>query len=155
MSNWFNNLRLRWKILFAPALLILVLVGLGSYALHTLRANQASVDGLMSGPVHQNEVVAEFTTAAWTAHARLYRLAATAANESDEKKVKTVAFVFLRNEHANQAALFVRTITEDTGSRGSATIGLSPNAYSARFGKPSPSGSASLAAESESLVEPK
>jgi methyl-accepting chemotaxis protein len=91
MSTWFNNLRLRWKILLAPALLILILVGLGSYALQTLRTNQASVAGLISGPVYQSEVVADFTTAVWTAHARLYRLAATAANESDQQKVTTVA----------------------------------------------------------------
>jgi methyl-accepting chemotaxis protein len=91
MSTWFNNLRIRWKILLAPALLILILVGLGGYALQTLRANQASVDGLISGPIHQSEVVADFTTAVWTAQARLYRLAATAANESDQQKIKTVA----------------------------------------------------------------
>jgi hypothetical protein len=62
MSSWFNDLRLRWKILVAPALLILILVGLGSYALRTLSANQLAVDALMAGPVRQSEVVEEFTS---------------------------------------------------------------------------------------------
>ena len=91
MLTWFHNLRLRWKVLFAPAFLILVLIGLGAYALQMLRTNQASADALMSGPVLQAEIIADFSEAVWTAQARLYRLTATAANETDQKKIKTVA----------------------------------------------------------------
>jgi methyl-accepting chemotaxis protein len=91
MFGWFSNLRLRWKVLLAPAFLILVLIAVGSYALYVQRANQAAVDALMVGPVAQAETVADFSTAIWTAHARLYGLTATAANESDEKKIKAVA----------------------------------------------------------------
>ena len=91
MFAWFRNLRLRWKILFAPAFLILVLIGLGAYALQMLRTNQASAEALMSGPVLQAEIVADFSAAVWTAQARLYRLTATAANETDQKKIKTLA----------------------------------------------------------------
>ena len=49
------------------------------------------VDALVSGPVRQSELADDLTTAAWTAHAKLYRLAATAANEKDEKKIEAVA----------------------------------------------------------------
>jgi hypothetical protein len=59
--------------------------------LQTLRINQASVDALMAGPVRQSELAADLTTAVWSAHAKLYRLAATAANEKDEKKIEAVA----------------------------------------------------------------
>ena len=45
MLNWFRNLRLRWKIFFAPMLLIAVLIGLGAYALQAQRTNQAAEAG--------------------------------------------------------------------------------------------------------------
>jgi methyl-accepting chemotaxis protein len=91
MLDWFRNLRLRWKILFAPAFLILVLIGLGTHALQMLRTNQASAEALMSGPVLQAEIIADFSEAIWTAQARLYRLTATAANETDQKKIESVS----------------------------------------------------------------
>ena len=87
MFGWIKNIGLSWKVQLAPAFLILVLVGVGGYALLALRSNQAAVDALVSGPVRQSELANELTTTTWTAHAKLYRLAATAANEKDEKKV--------------------------------------------------------------------
>ena len=53
MLNRVRNIGLSWKVQIAPAFLIVVLVGLGAYALQTLRSNQASVDALMAGPVRQ------------------------------------------------------------------------------------------------------
>src|SRR5712691_12229080 len=91
MFGWFNHPKLRWKVLLAPAFLILVVIGVGGHALHVQRSNQAAVGALMVGPVLQAETIAAFGTAAWSAQARLYRLTATAANETDEKKIKTVA----------------------------------------------------------------
>ena len=91
MLGWIKNIGLSWKVQLAPAFLIVVLIGLGAYALQTLRSNQAAVDALVSGPVRQSELANELTTTVWTAHARLYRLAATAANEKDQKKIVEVA----------------------------------------------------------------
>src|SRR6476661_5146960 len=91
MLGWIKNISLSWKVQLAPAFLILVLVGVGGYALQALRSNQAAVDALFSGPVRESELSSELTTAAWTAHAKLYRLAATAANEKDDKKVAAFA----------------------------------------------------------------
>ena len=91
MLSWFKNIGLSWKVQLAPTFLILVLVGVGAYALQALRSNQTSVDALVSGPVRQSELANELTIVAWTAHAKLYRLAATAANEQDEKKVAAFA----------------------------------------------------------------
>ena len=91
MFNWIRNAGLSWKVNLAPAFLILALVGLGVYALQTLRLNQASVDALMAGPVRQSELASDLTAAVWSAHAKLYRLAATSANEKDEKKIQAVA----------------------------------------------------------------
>jgi methyl-accepting chemotaxis protein len=91
MLGWIKNISLSWKVQLAPAFLILVLVGVGAYALHALRSNQAAVDALFSGPVRQSELANDLTTAAWLAHAKLYRLAATAANEKDDKKVAAFA----------------------------------------------------------------
>jgi methyl-accepting chemotaxis protein len=89
--SWIKNISLSWKVQLAPAFLILVLVGVGAYALQALRSNQAAVDALVSGPIRQSELANDLTTAAWMAHAKLYRLAATAANEKDEKKVAAFA----------------------------------------------------------------
>jgi len=66
-------------------------MGVGGYALQALRSNQTAVDALVSGPVRQSELANDLTTTAWMAHAKLYRLAATAANENDSKKIAAVA----------------------------------------------------------------
>jgi methyl-accepting chemotaxis protein len=91
MFGWIKNIGLSWKVQLAPAFLILFLIGVGAYALQALRSNQAAVDALVSGPMRQSELANDLTAAAWTAHAKLYRLAATAANEKDEKKVEAMA----------------------------------------------------------------
>ena len=91
MLGWIKNIGLSWKVQLAPAFLILVLVGLGAYALQTLQSNQAAVDALVSGPIRQSELANDLTTTAWIAQAKLYRLAATAANEQDDKKVAAFA----------------------------------------------------------------
>jgi methyl-accepting chemotaxis protein len=91
MLSWIKNIGLSWKVQLAPAFLVLFLVGVGAYALQALRSNQAAVDALVSGPVRQSELANDLTTKAWMAHAKLYRLAATAANEKDEKKIAAFA----------------------------------------------------------------
>ena len=91
MLSWIKNISLSWKVQIAPALLVLVLLGVGAYALMALRSNQAAVDALVSGPVRQSELANDLTNTAWMAHAKLYRLAAIAANEKDEKKVAAFA----------------------------------------------------------------
>src|SRR5664279_3618356 len=91
MLSWTKNISLSWKVQIAPALLVLVLLGVGAYALMALRSNQAAVDALISGPVRQSEIANDLTNTAWIAHAKLYRLAAIAANEKDEKKVAAFA----------------------------------------------------------------
>ena len=91
MFGWIKNIGLSWKVQLAPAFLVLVLIGVGVYALLALRSNQAAVDALVSGPVRQSELANDLTTAAWISHAKLYRLAATASNEKDEKKVAAFA----------------------------------------------------------------
>lgn len=91
MLGWIKNMRLSWKVQLAPALSIVVMIGLGVHALQTLRSNQAFVSALFSGPVRQSELANELTAQAWVAHAKLYRLAAIGANEKDEKKVEAMA----------------------------------------------------------------
>jgi len=91
MFGWIKNIGLSWKVQLAPAFLILVLIGVGAYALQALRSNQTAVDALVEGPMRQSELANELTTTTWMAHAKLYRLAATAANETDTKKVEAIA----------------------------------------------------------------
>src|SRR3981189_1283150 len=91
MFGWIKNIGLSWKLQLAPAFLILVLVGVGVYALLALRSNQAAVDKLVLKPDRNTDVANEPTATTRTADAKLYRLAATAANEKDEKKVAAVA----------------------------------------------------------------
>lgn len=91
MRNWIKDAGLSWKVQLAPAFLVAVLMGLGGYALHALRLSQASIDMLVAGPVRQSELAAELDNTIWTAHAKLYRLAATAANETDAAKQASIA----------------------------------------------------------------
>jgi methyl-accepting chemotaxis protein len=81
----------RWKVLFAPAFLVLMLIALGAYVLQMQHVSEAAEDALMSGPVRQAETVADFTTSVWAAQTSLYRLTATAANESDQNKIEAFA----------------------------------------------------------------
>jgi len=113
MFNWIKNIGLSWKVQLAPAFLVLVLVGAGAYALQALRSNQAAVDVLVAGPIRQSELVNDLTTAAWMAHARLYRLTATAANEKDEKKVEAMA-----KEASSAAARIPEALKEIEGAHG-------------------------------------
>jgi nitrogen fixation/metabolism regulation signal transduction histidine kinase len=90
MLRWLSNLRIRWKILIAPAFLALALLSLGLYALHIQKANQAVVDEVTTGVAQQAELANAFETAIWKANTFLYRLSATAANESDAKKIEAL-----------------------------------------------------------------
>ena len=54
MLGWIKHIGLSWKVQLAPAFLILVLIGVGAYALQALHSNQAAVDALVSGPVRQS-----------------------------------------------------------------------------------------------------
>jgi methyl-accepting chemotaxis protein len=91
MLGWIKNIGLSWKVQLAPAFLVVVLIAVGTYALLALRSNQAAVDALVSGPMRQSELANDLTTTVWISHAKLYRLAATASNEKDEKKVAAFA----------------------------------------------------------------
>jgi methyl-accepting chemotaxis protein len=91
VSRWLSNMPVRWKVLFAPAFLVLMLIALGAYVLHMQHVSEAAEDALISGPVRQAETVADFTTAVWAAQTSLYRLTATAANETDQKKIAAFA----------------------------------------------------------------
>jgi len=88
MLGWMKNLGLSWKVQFGPGVLVVALIGVGIYALHTLKANEQGTADLISGPMRRSELANDLTTSLWTAHAQLYRLAATAASEKDEEKIQ-------------------------------------------------------------------
>jgi len=91
MLSWFANLKIRVKVLVAPGFLILALLGIGLFAWNAQRDDREAITAVINGPVNQAQVVGDFTQAAWAMQVHLYRLMATAANESDPKKVKTLA----------------------------------------------------------------
>src|SRR5258708_10613135 len=91
MFSWFANLRVRSKVLVAPGFMILVLIGVGLFAWNAQRAEQANFNAIMTGPVRQAATVADFNNSTWTMQVLLYRLMATAANESDASKIKALA----------------------------------------------------------------
>jgi len=91
MLSWYKNLRLSWKVLLAPLFFALVMAGVGAYSANLQWQSQAAVGGLMTGPVRQAEAVSDFATSASTSQVHLYRLMATAANESDQMKIATLA----------------------------------------------------------------
>jgi methyl-accepting chemotaxis protein len=88
--TWFGNLRIRWKVLLAPAFLILVLIGVGTYVLKTQWENQATLQQLMNGPVRVAEAVADFNTNAWAVQTRLYHIASIATNETSRDDLETI-----------------------------------------------------------------
>ena len=88
MFSWFANLRVSSKVLVAPGFLILVLIGVGLFAWNAQRTGQANINAIMTGPVRQAATVADFNNSTWTMQVLLYRLMATAANESDANKIK-------------------------------------------------------------------
>jgi len=55
MFGWIKNIGLSWKVQLAPASPVLVLLGVGAYALLALRSNQAAVDAarLRTGPASE------------------------------------------------------------------------------------------------------
>ena len=91
MPGRFKNLGMSWKVQLAPAFLILILIGLGAAGLQTLRANKTNVDALIAGPIRLAELSSELNSSVWAAHAKLYRLAATSANEKDQAKIQAMA----------------------------------------------------------------
>ena len=48
------------------------------------------MDNIIVGPVQEAETIADFATTISVAQSRLYRLTATAANETDQKKIQTL-----------------------------------------------------------------
>ncbi|MBX9711634.1 MAG: HAMP domain-containing protein [Xanthobacteraceae bacterium] len=91
MFGWIKNLGLSWKVQLGPGFLVVALVGLGIYFLQTLQTNQQSAADLISGPMRRSELANDLTASLWTAHANMYRLAATAASEKDDQKIQRFA----------------------------------------------------------------
>jgi methyl-accepting chemotaxis protein len=90
MLRRLRNFGFHSKVQVAPACLILALVAVGIYVLNTLKTNQASYEALFAGPVRQAEAVAELNTVIWAANAKLYRVAALAANEKDQARLQAL-----------------------------------------------------------------
>jgi methyl-accepting chemotaxis protein len=86
-----TRLSVQWKVLAAPVILVFGLVALGAYSALLLRANQVDMQQLVEGPLHQKDAADKVSELGWSAHSRLYRLMATSANETDEKKVQAMA----------------------------------------------------------------
>jgi methyl-accepting chemotaxis protein len=82
---------LRRKVLLVPLLGIAVLIGLGAYSFQFLQANRSAMVGLVNGPLRQTAAAYRLSETLWAAHCRLYRLAASAANENDPVKLKKLA----------------------------------------------------------------
>src|SRR5258708_33600067 len=77
MLKWISNLRIRWKILIAPAFLALALMSLGLYALHIQRANQAVVDQVTTGVAQQADLACAVESSSWRAKTRVLRVSPT------------------------------------------------------------------------------
>ena len=90
--SFVRHIGLSWKVQIAPLFLVISLVALGMYSLKTLQHNQSSEESLMSGPVRQAELMSDFTSTIWSAHANLYRLTTTAATETDAKAISDYVF---------------------------------------------------------------
>jgi methyl-accepting chemotaxis protein len=92
MFRWYTNARLQWKVLLAPAFLVIVLAGGGLYANQLLRTNQIALRDLMEGPVSNVEAISSFTGSLRMAQVSLYELMATVSTEKDPKRIKGLAW---------------------------------------------------------------
>jgi methyl-accepting chemotaxis protein len=108
MLGWIKNFGLSWKVQLGPGFLVVALLGLGVYSLHMLQLNQQSTDALVAGPMRRSELANDLTVSLWTAHANLYRLAATAASEKDDQKVQK--FAHDATASANKVAEALKTL---------------------------------------------
>ena len=113
MFGWIKNVSLSWKVQLAPAFLVLFLIGVGAYALQSAAVQSGRRRRACLGPVRQSELATDLTTAAWMAHAKLYRMTATAANEKDEKKIEAMA-----KEAASAATRISEALKAVEGTRG-------------------------------------
>src|SRR5579883_1445795 len=91
MRDVIQNLAVRTKISAVPALVVAVLIALGSYGYLLLSSNQQRLDDLNHGIVSGTFAVAAFQNDALTTVADLYRLTSTAANDTDAAKVSALA----------------------------------------------------------------
>jgi methyl-accepting chemotaxis protein len=87
----FVNLSIRSKVLSVPGAMVVLLVGLAAYAFALLGGNETKVRELNDGIVRHAGTISEFSAEAQRSIAALYRLTSTAANESDEQKLETMA----------------------------------------------------------------
>ncbi len=87
----FINLSIRAKVLSVPGVMVVLLLGLAAYAFFLLGGNESKVRELNSGIARHAATLLEFENQAQRSVAALYRLTSTAANESDEEKLNTMA----------------------------------------------------------------
>src|SRR5512134_13010 len=87
MLRHFINLSIRAKVLSVPGALVLLLLGLASYAFVLLANNEEKVRDLNNGIVQHAAALVEFETDSLRSMSTLYRLTSTAANETDEEKL--------------------------------------------------------------------
>jgi methyl-accepting chemotaxis protein len=111
-----GNLSVRFKIAIAPAVLLVVLLGLGGFAAKLLADNARSIEALEKDVLVRLDVIERFDSQLDGTMSALYRLTSVAANETDEAKVTRMAKEVAGLIDANrQAFVSVRAMLE-TGS---------------------------------------
>jgi methyl-accepting chemotaxis protein len=87
----FANLSVKSKVLSVPGAMVVLLLGLAAYAFALLDGNETKVRALNDGIMRHSETIAAFADRAQRSNAAIYRLTSTAANESDEQKLDSMA----------------------------------------------------------------
>lgn len=86
-----ENLSVRFKIAIAPAILLVVLLGLGGMSAVLLAANAHSIQALEKDILLRLDVIERFDTQLDSTMSALYRLTSVAANETDAAKIARMA----------------------------------------------------------------
>jgi len=87
----FDDFSLRLKMFLAPCFLLAALVGLASYTLVLLNSNERQLDQLSSGAFERALAVTALDNKVSSVRARLYQLTSVATNDSDTKRIQTLA----------------------------------------------------------------
>jgi methyl-accepting chemotaxis protein len=90
MALRLNDLSLRIKICIAPAILLIALIAVASYALELLHSSETYLEELSIGAFERAARVAALDRAVSGVHADLYQLASVAGKDGDQSKARAL-----------------------------------------------------------------
>src|SRR3954453_12330263 len=90
-KRWVGDLSIPWKVLPGPLALVFAFAAFAGWTAVMIRTDDARRDAQAEQAAFQQAAIDDFRNLLSGVHGRLYRLTATAANESDTAKISAAA----------------------------------------------------------------